>query len=227
MKSVKLLLVIALASFAIGGYAQSEKSAKELAKERKELRNLSRNELNEKASKAARKEAKRYIKEGWKVMPGHLPLEKQLDRSYRMQYEFNDNMMDKYLWGNASSIGENYDAAKMQALDLAKQNLIAKIQTDIFSFVKSNVYNKQLHSEEAASVVETVAASQAMLEQNLGALITVVEAYRVLSNKNREVLVIIAYNADEAREIAKNVIRKELEKKGDELHKKIDELKGW
>lgn len=61
------------------------KSSKEIAKERKEIRKASKNELNDKASKAARNEAKKLGKEGWKAAPGALPLEKQLDRSYLMQ----------------------------------------------------------------------------------------------------------------------------------------------
>ena len=65
-------------------YAQT---TKEQRKERQELAKASKKELNEKASKAARKEAKRLSKEGWKTAPGALPLEKQLDKSYMMQYQ--------------------------------------------------------------------------------------------------------------------------------------------
>lgn len=227
MKAVKLLLVIALASFAIGGYAQSEKSAKELAKERKEMRKLSRNELNEKASKAARKEAKRLEKEGWRAAPGELPIEKQLDRSYLMQQEFDDNMFPKYIMGEAMSIGENYDAAKMQALELAKQNLAGQIQTEVTALIENTVANKQLQPEEAASVVQSISAGKNLISQSIGRVLPVVVAYRTVSNKNKEVLVRIAYNAEMAKAAAKQAIREDLEKKGEELHNKLDQLLGW
>ena len=80
-----LLLFIALSVMASG--ATFAQSAKELAKERKELMKASKAELNDKATKAARKEAKKLKKEGWTTAPGALPIEKQLDKSYLMQYE--------------------------------------------------------------------------------------------------------------------------------------------
>lgn len=227
MKAVKLLLVIALASFAIGGYAQSDKSAKELAKERKEMRKLSRNELNEKASKTARKEAKRFEKEGWRAAPGELPIEKQLDRSYLMQQEFDDNMFPKYIMGEAMSIGENYDAAKMQALELAKQNLAGQIQTEVTALIENTVVNKQLQPEEAVSVVQSISAGKNLISQSIGRVLPVVVAYRTVSTRNKEVLVRIAYNAEMAKAAAKQAIREDLEKKGEELHNKLDQLLGW
>ena len=108
-----------------------EVSTKDIMKQRKEIYKASKAELNEKATKAARKEAKKLQKEGWTPAPGALPLEKQLDHSYLMQMEYDENMYPKYLMGEAMSIGENYDGAKMQALELAKQNLAAQIQTEV------------------------------------------------------------------------------------------------
>ena len=82
--------------------------------ERKELRKLSKAELNTKATKDARKEAKRLQKEGWMPAPGALPLDKQLDRSFLMQMEYDDDMFPKYLMAQSMSIGSNYDAAKIK-----------------------------------------------------------------------------------------------------------------
>ena len=45
--------------------------------------------------------------------------------------------------------------------------------------------------------------------------------------KNKEVLVRIAYNSNMAKKAAKKAIKEDLEKKGDELHNKLDELLGW
>ena len=67
-------------------------TTKDVRKERQEMRKASKSELNEKASKAARKDAKKLTKEGWITAPGALPLEKQLDKSYMMQMEYDDDM---------------------------------------------------------------------------------------------------------------------------------------
>lgn len=223
---MRKILLFAMVLILAGGHAQAQ-SAKELQKERRELAKASKAELSEKASKAARKEAKKLTKEGWGTTPGTLPLDKQLDKSYMMQYEYDDTMFPKYIMGEAMSIAENYDAAKMQALELAKQNLAGQIQTEVTALVENTVANKQLSAEQAASVTQSVMSSKNLISQSIGRTIPVVEVYRTLPNKNKEVLVRIAYNSQMAKEAAKNAVRKDLESKGDDLHKQLDKLLGW
>jgi len=220
-----LVLFIALSIMTSGTiFAQS---AKELAKERKELMKASKAELNEKATKTARKEAKKYEKEGWETTPGALPIEKQLDKAYLMQMEYDEEMFPKYIMAEAMSIGGNYDAAKMQAMELAKQTLAGQIQTEVTTLIKNTVANDQLEAEQAASITKSLAAGKNLISQSIGRTIPVVEMYRTLSNKNKEVLVRIAYNSDMAKKAAKKAIKQDLEKKGDDLHKQLDELLGW
>lgn len=202
-------------------------SAKEIQKERQELQKATKSELNQKATKAARQESKKLKKEGWEAAPGALPLDRQLDRSYLMQYEYDEDMFPKYLTGEAMSIGQNYDAAKMQALELAKQNLAGQIQTEVTALIENTVANKQLEPEEAASVVQSISAGKSLISQSIGRVIPVVEVYRTLPNKNKEVLVRIAYNSTMAKAAAKNAVKEDLEKRGDDLHQKLDELLGW
>lgn len=80
---------------------------------------------------------------------------------------------------------------------------------------------------DAASITQSISAAKNLISQSIGRTIPVVELYRTLSNKNKEVLVRIAYNSDMAKKVAKEVVKKDLEKKGDQLHKKLDELLGW
>ena len=221
-------IAAAIVAMSMSANAQSVKEARELIKERKVLAKQSKSELNQKASKAARKEAKTLKKEGWQVNPGALPLDKQLDKSYLMQMEFEENMMPKYIMGEARSIGETYDAAKMQALELAKQNLAGQIQTEITALIENTVANKQLAQEQAASVTQSVLASKNLISQRIGRTIPVVEVYRTLpGSKNKEDLVRIAYNSKMALEAAKAEVREDLEAKGEELHDQLDEALGW
>jgi len=205
----------------------SAQITKDQQKERKEIYKASKAELNTKATKAARKEAKKLRKEGWTSAPGALPIDKQLDKAYLMQMEYNENMYPKYIMAEAMSIGENYDGAKMQALELAKQNLAGQIQSEVTALVENTVANKQLAAEEAATVTQSILAGKTLISQSIGRTIPVVEVYRTLRNKNKEVLVRIAYNGEMAKQIAKKTIREDLEKKGDDLHKKLDKLLGW
>ena len=223
MKSI----IISLCAIWLMSLPVTAQNNEDVWKERKELRKMSREALKEKASKDARKEAKSLSKEGWQSAPGALPIERQLDRSYMMQQEFDDDMFPKYLMGEGMSIAESYDAAKMQATELAKQNLAGQIQTEITALVENNVSNKQLSPDEAASVTQTVMGAKNFISQSIGRVITVVEVFRTKKNGNKEVLVRIAYNSQMAKDAAKNAVRKDLEDKGQELIDQIDKAIGW
>ena len=201
---------------------------KQIRKQRQEIRKMTKKDLNEKATKAARKEAKVLKKAGWVVSPGALPLEKQLDRSYNMEMEYDENLFPKYIMANAQSIGENYDAAKTSALSLAITNLAGQIQTEVTALVENTVANKQLEANEAASIAETVMSSKNLISQSIGRTLTVVECYReVKKGGNKEVLVRIAYNGEMAKAAAKKAVRDELEKKGANLHEQLDKVLGF
>lgn len=201
--------------------------AKQIRKERQEIKKLAKQELTSRVDKATRKEAKRLKKEGWVVSPGALPMEKQLERAYTMEYEYDVDLFPKYIMASAQSIGENYDAAKTAATSLAITNLAGQIQTEVTALIENTVANRQLKAEDAASISETVMASKNLISQSIGRTIVVVECYRILNNKNREVLVRIAYNGDMAKEAAKKAIRQELEQKGQNLHDQLDTVLGF
>lgn len=224
MKKI-IFLVCCILAAATASYSQA--SQQDIIKERKATMKLSKAELNAKATKAAQKEAKALAKEGWTVSPGALPLEKQLDRSYLMQYEFDEDLFPKYIMSEAQSIGENYDAAKLQALELAKQNLAGQIQTEVTSLIETTVANEQLSAEEANSITQTIAANKNLIVQSIGRTIPVVECYRTLANKNKEVLVRVAYNSEMSKQAAKKAAHQVLQDKGDELQTKLDGLMKW
>ena len=222
-KSIVFALVLAMA-VPCTTLAQTQK---ELNKERKEVVKQSKKELNAKVSRSTKKEAKRLQKDGWQVAPGALPLEKQLEKAYTMQYEYDESGYPLYIMAEAMSIGENYDGAKAQALELAKENLAGQIHTEVTALVESTLANKQLAAEESATIVETVKASKNLISQSLGRVFPVVEVYRTKANKNKEVLVRLAYNEKMAREAAKRAIKQELEAKGQNLHEQLDTVLGF
>lgn len=199
-------------------------TTKETIRERRQIARLAQSELNAKASKAAKKEAKNLKKQGWVVAPGQLPLEKQLDRAYSMYYEYEESGLPKYIIGDAMSPGKTYDAAKMQALELAKTNLAGQIQTEVTALIESTLANEQISQDDAESIARTVQASKNLIVQSIGRVVTVTECYRQLANKTIEVRVTIAYNAKMAIDAAKAVIRAQLEEKGQDLHDQLDAM---
>jgi len=223
-KFIYLFISVLLFFGATTAYADS---VKDQLKARTEITKQSKKDLERKATKAARKEAKNLKKQGWQVAPGALPLEKQLDKSYLMQYEYDSDGFPQFIMAEAMSTGGNYDAAKMQALELAKQNLAGQIQTEVTALIENTVANEQMDQSEAASITRSVMAAKNLISQSIGRVVPVVETYRVVNGNNREVLVRIAYSQDMAKAAAKKAVKKDLEQRGDSLHNKLDELLGW
>ena len=215
MNKIKVILVLMTVSLSLGCMAQSDYKAK---------REKAKAELNEKYSKEARKEAKRMKKDGWTITPGSLPLVVQLDRSYTYELDRDDNMMPVYILGEGMSIGENYDAAKMQAMELARQQVAGKIESETTTLIDNLVGNKQLPSNEAASVTTLLAEGKYIVSQKLGRILPVLECYRTLKNNNKEVMVRIAIKDASVREILKGYVREEMEKKGAKMSDQLDKL---
>lgn len=220
---LSLVCAVAIGSVAAPIYADN---ITDRQKERKELAKASKKQLNEKATKQARKEAKNLQKQGWTVAPGALPIEKQLDRSYLMQYEFDNDGYQTYIMAEGMSVGGSYDAAKMQALELAKQNLAGQIQTEITALVENSVSNEQLTEGEVATVTRSVLASKNLISQSLGRVIPVVELYRPTEKNNKEVLVRLAYNTLNAKRAAIKAIEQDLGERADSLHVKLNKILG-
>jgi len=204
MKTMRLFTMLLALSLSVCGMAQSK--------------------MNEKASKDARKEAKELKKQGWLTTPGALPLEKQLDRSYQYQYATDDDMNDLWLSGNGQSVGEAYDAAKMQATEVARLELASKISTECTGLIDNLTANKQLANDDATSISTLMAESKTIFSQKLGQVKVVVEAYRVLPNKKKEVMIRMFAKTADIQNIAKNSIREELEKRGVKMNDELNAL---
>lgn len=179
-------------------------------KELESIMKHSKKQLKKKSTKTARQEAKQLKEEGWKNAPGTLPLDKQLDNSYAMQQEYNNNFESKYLMGHASSVARTYDAARMQAMELAKMELASLIETTISSETENAITNKQLSTEEAISIVEMVQRTKSQFTQKLGRVITVMEIYRD-TKTGKEVMVRVAYDTNKSKKEAIEAIRNQLD----------------
>lgn len=224
--NTKITIVMGLMLTFVSPTLSQAQSMKDKFKQRKELLELNRDLQGEKVSKAARKQAKEMKKEGWKVAPGQLPLEQQLERASLFQNMFEDDgLTPKYVSGDASSVAENYDAGKMQALELALVNLTNSIETNITKIVESNRGNSQMGADNAASVVKTLSETKSYITKRIGQTTPVIEVYRELQNSNVVVRVQTFYSMDDARKIAKEIIREKLEQEGKNITG-FDELMG-
>lgn len=196
-------------------------------KEQKEINDYKRKKMVDvKVSKQAKKQAKELKKQGW-LTSGSQPLEVQLDRERLMREDIDQNGESFYFFGSSNSTGENYDAAKLQAIELAKMQIANQLGAEISALVENKTGNKQLSAGQAASITQTVTECKSIINKKLGRTDIVLEYYRELPNSNKEVHIEISYSRQEAMEIAKSTIREQLDAKGDELGNQLDELLGW
>ena len=211
MKTTTTLIAAAIFFFS-ANVLLAQQTEKELKKD-----------VSSKAMKSARKEAKKYKKDGYYVAPGALPLDKQLENAWMKQYETTDKGEPKYIVSSGQSVGETQTAAKLQANETAKLELAGQINTQVAALIENSIANQQLNNEEAASVTKTVAASKNLIAQELGQVLPLVEMYKKIG-QNVEVNVRLAYNAATAFDIAKKVIRKSLEEETKIAHEKLENL---
>lgn len=223
----KLMMVVMALIMAVSGtmYAQD---AKEIRKQRKEIARLAKSELKEKASKDARKEAKKLEKEGWMVFPGDLPMAKQLDRSYAMEYEYVQNaagsIVPKYLVGRGLATGENYSAVQNAAMELAKLYVAGLAEIEITALTEATLANDE--RAQSASLAEVITASKSIVAKKIGE-ITPVVTLRKDKKGQISVLVRVVYDRNTVLQTYKETIREELQKKGEKLHEKLDKALGF
>lgn len=200
---------------------------KDAYKKRSEMMKLNKKLQNEKVSKASKQRAKEDRKDGWKAS-GSLTLEQQYERAAVYENSFEDDMVTpKFVAGEGMSTAMVYDGAKMQALELARQSLIGSLESDITQLLDNTVSNNQMGNDDATTVVKTLSRSKSMISQKLGQTIPAIERYRKLPNGNYQVYVRTFYSMDKAREIAKSILRAELEKESQNLSEKLDNILGW
>lgn len=209
--------------FATSADAQQKASKSEFKDNQKYEKTLNK-DLKQKALKGARKEAKQLEKEGFKTLPGKLPIDKQLENSWQKQVEIDVDGNPYWYVASSRAIGGNQQAAALQATNTAKIDLAGQIQTKVTQLIEAKAANSDMGQEEAASLTEVVGASKSIISATLNRTIPLVEVYRTLSNKNVEMMVTLGYSMDAANKMAIKAVRDELAKKSEELAKELDKL---
>ena len=154
-------------------------------------------------TKEAKKEAKKLKKEGWQVPAGAFSMERQLTKAYMLQEETDADYHPKYIIGQAISGGSFYDAAKMQAVELAKAELAGNIATDLTTLVNLKLGNQQISADKAS-----------LVSQKLGSTIPLSELFRTKGDGSVEVQIRLAYDKKKGIKDALDAIDSELEAEG-------------
>jgi len=206
LTTISLIFAILIA---VPTFAQSDKEIKK--------------DLKKKAMKDARKEAKKLKKDGFKVAPGQLPMEKQIEDTWMKRMKTDDKGNKIWFVVDARAVGETHTAAKMQANEVAKINLASAIGTEVKGIIKTNIANQQLDATEAESLTQSIATFQSKVGAKIGRTTTLFEADRTIG-KNIEIYNTIGYSYNDAMNLAKDFIRKDLEEKTKIQGEKLDKI---
>lgn len=174
-------------------------------------------EFSKDERKEARKQAKRDAKDGFLVKPGCSSLEAQYLRLNAMRNQQDENGDPLYIMATSATPGQNYDAARFQAIELAKSEIVRQMESDITTSVDQTMGNEQKGPGEAVSVSKMVGAVNSRALQRIGRVIVAYEAYRILPNGNTEVVIHVAYSSKKAKELVDASVREVLELEGAEL----------
>lgn len=221
----KLLSVIAIAVFSCAAFAQS---AAELAKQQKEVNEISMKILNAKPTKDAKVDGKRLKKDGWVVPAGEKSIEKQLTESQLLGEELmadeEGNITKRFILHTATQVSGTYNTGYAAARTAANVELASVLRTQVAAAIQQKADNQQTSAINAVTVDKFNERAKAIVDATLTNSRPVVAIYRVLPNNNFEVQVRLAFDKKELAARLKRAMQKELEQEGDELNGIVDEV---
>lgn len=213
------IMAVAALMCATATMAQTTKEElKALNKERKIAQKYTEKQLGDKALKMAKKEAKRFAKEGWKAEAGALPLEKQYEENYIKMYAM-DGKFPRYILGTGTATAASHGVARKQAMARARVEIANQLSQEIAALTEETTTNLEVNNLEAETVSKMVETSKLLTQQTLGKTVTVLEAFRT-TDKGTEYKVIVSY---ESKAAIKSLLDSFKEDEAD-IKQKLEEL---
>jgi len=180
---------------------------------------------DKKAVKLARQESKKWAKQGYTNLPGNMPLENQFEKSLVMQQMVTDEGNARYISANGSAIAGSEGVAQANAMDNTRVTLAGQIQSEVTALISSNKANTGYTAEDVETIDEFVASSKTLIQNEIGTIDPVIEMMRKVSDKF-EYRFIVMYDVNAAKQVAKNVIKRELKEKVSQNEAELNKLLG-
>ena len=194
--------------------AMAQQSSKELKKE-----------LRAKVERDCRKDAKQLEKDGWKVMPGKLPIEKQMQNARFAELDTGEETGEQlYFIGTHKALGGNYSAAKQIADTRARGEIAQQVNSAIAQKTTSQVASTDLGDNDTELVDELVAGSKTIVSAQLQGVVPVLEIYREGQNGQYEVQVTLKADYAKTMKAVKSALKNELKNKSEQLIIDLDKV---
>lgn len=176
-----------------------------------------------KISRDTKREVKKLEKEGWKNLPGDMPIGQQLNSAWAKEAEVDDEGLPKWVVATGESVAEFQSTAEMQALELAKLNLVRLLESQMRSVVETEQANNRLDAKSAASISKTMEVATNKVSKKLSRVMPVVKMQREVK-KNTQIQVKIAYNYALARKAILDEMKLELQNESEDMRAKYDKF---
>lgn len=176
-----------------------------------------------KISRDTKREVKKLEKEGWKNLPGDMPIGQQLNSAWAKEAEVDDEGLPKWVVATGESVAEFQSTAEMQALELAKLNLVRLLESQMRSVVETEQANNRLDPKSAASISKTMEVATNKVSKKLSRVMPVVKMQREVK-KNTQIQVKIAYNYALARKAILDEMKLELQNESEDMRAKYDKF---
>ena len=210
MKSVLIAIMATLMCNPTSATAQN--TNKELKKD-----------LNSRVDKDSRKTAKKLEKDDWQIMPGKLPLERQIQDSRYAELDTNEEGGRAFFTATHQSLGGNYSAAKKIATSRAIAELAEQVGSEIASIVENNVSNINFGDGDLETIDKCISANKQTVAAKLSGAVQVLDIFRQ-GEKSCEVMVMYKLDSKNALTLARNLYKEALQKESSELSEKINTL---
>lgn len=223
----KVMMLLAAACVATAMQAQT---ASELAKQQMEQNSVYRKMLDAKPTKSAKKQAKEFKKEGWRVPAGAKSLEQQITESQiygeALTVDENGSTIKRYMIQAGMQTAGSYNAGFAAARTAAMVELAGMLRTRIVAAMQQKLDNSQSQAITAVTIDKFNQRSKAIVDAELTRSILLLAMYRNTSNNLYEVQVRLAFDKKELAARLKRQMQKQLEAEGDELEELVDEVLG-
>lgn len=162
--------------------------------------------------KEARKESKKWEKQGYTNLPGNLPLANQFEKSMLMQVMITDEGEQRFLSATGSAISGSEGVAQANAIDNTRLILAGQIQAEVSALVTNNKGNTGFTADEVQTVDEFLSSSKTLIQNKIGNIKSVIEMVRRVGDKF-EYRLTVMYDTQNAKRIAKDIMVEKLDKK--------------
>lgn len=177
-----------------------------------------------KPNRDTKKEAKKLEKDGWKNLPGEMPVVNQLNTAFSREMEVDEEGFPKWIRATGNATGQMQSAAEMQALELAKLNLVRVLESQMRSVVEVEQGNNQMDAKSAASISKALEVATNKVSKKLTRVMPVVKLIRTVGKSNVEMQVVLLYSYELARRAILDEMKLELQNESEDMRGKYEKF---